>query len=133
VTAALGGSFVVVAGLAAFVIIILKVGFGFVKSSDVYKESLAAARANPEVISTLGEPIEEGFMFTGSIQVNGGSGDADIYIPISGPKDSAKLHVVATKRSGQWEFNRLTARIQSTGNLIDLLGLDGLERTGPPI
>jgi hypothetical protein len=92
-----------------------------IKSSDAYQVALERARANPEVVEALGEPIEPGFMPTGSIEVNGSSGYADLGIPISGPKSSGTIYVQAQKFADEWEFNRLEVEVEGQSDRIDLL------------
>jgi hypothetical protein len=104
---ALGG------GLAAIVVCVgcfgglISVIFGVIKASDVYRGAVAAAQQNPEVKSRLGEPITPGFLVTGQIKEVNNSGTANLEIPISGPKGSAKLHVAAEKRDGKWKYSKL--------------------------
>ena len=52
--------------------------------------------------------------------MNGGSGNADLTIPISGPKGKGTLYVVATKSAGEWTYSKLVVKIDSTGETIDL-------------
>jgi hypothetical protein len=106
----------VIAILAIFGIV-----FGALKSSDAYTEAVALARQHPEVREVLGEPIEEGFFVQGSVNISGTSGDADLTVPLEGPKGKAKLYIVATRFAGTWEFERLVLRMTETGQSIDLL------------
>jgi len=112
------GAIIVVAG---FVAIILYIVFGIIKYSDVYKDSLAQAQANPAVMEALGAPIEERFFVFGNIQVSGPSGEADLAIPISGPKGSGTIYAVATKSAGKWGFTTLEVAIKGSEDRIDLL------------
>ena len=57
-----------------------------IKGSDVATEAMSRARSNPTVMQQLGTPIDEGWFVSGSINVSTGSGDADLALPISGPK-----------------------------------------------
>ncbi len=50
--------------------------FSAMKSSDVYKDALAQAKAEPAVIEALGSPIKDGMFVSGSTNVNGASGEA---------------------------------------------------------
>ncbi len=100
------------------------VGFllsGALRSSDVFTQALEMARSHPEVIEALGDPVEPGWSFHGSIDVDGSSGDADYSIPIKGPRGEATLHVVASKRGGRWVFETLIVEIESDGRRIDVL------------
>src|SRR5437667_5101741 len=60
--------------------------FSAVKSSDIYKDALARAKTHPAVIEALGSPVTEGFLLSGNTNVNGASGEANLSIPVSGPK-----------------------------------------------
>jgi hypothetical protein len=93
---------------------------GSIKSSDVYRESLVKAKASEEVKKALGEPIEAGFWVGGNIEVSNGSGNADLAIPISGPRGSATLHVVATKVDGRWQYSTMEVTPKDAGARIDL-------------
>ena len=82
--------------------------FSLFRSSDAYTLALAAARADPRVTERLGTPIEEGYFPTGSIHINGGgSGNASLAIPLSGPKAAGKLYAVARRDAGEWKLTRL--------------------------
>ena len=104
-----------------FVGLIVTSVFGMMKSSDVYKDALAAARAEPAVEMALGTPIEEGLFVMGNINISGSSGQADLAIPISGPDDEATIYAVAEKSAGRWTFSTLVVEIKTTGEKIDLM------------
>ena len=98
---------------------IFYVTIGAVKSSSAYTDAVKTAKADSEVQQLLGAPIEEGFLVTGSINVQNSSGNADIEIPITGPNGSAKIHAVATKANDKWTF--LTLQVYNDTKQIDLL------------
>ncbi len=112
------GSVVLFAG---FIVLILTIVFGMMKSSDAYKDALAMARANPYVQDALGSPIEEGLLVAGNINISGSSGYADLAIPVSGPDGSGTIYVVASKSAGQWTFLKLVVGIKATNERIDLI------------
>ena len=95
--------------------------FGVMKSSDVYEEALARAKASPAVSEALGAPIEAGWFTSGHISVNGPSGDAELSIPIAGPQGKGTTYLEARKSAGQWSFSRLEVEIAETKERIDLL------------
>ncbi len=107
--------------LACFVLLLITIIMGFLKSSDVYKSALEHARADSIVQEILGTPIEEGMFATGNIDISGSSGNADLAIPISGPNGKAKIYAVATKSAGLWTFSVLIVEIQEDRQRIDLL------------
>ena len=107
--------FVVFAGSIALIV------FSAMKSTDVYKEALARAKANPAVIDSLGSPIKEGFLISGNTNVNGASGEANLSIPISGPNGKGTVYVAANKSLGRWNYSGLVVEIAKTHQRIDLL------------
>ena len=106
---------------AVVIVLVVTLLFGSLKSSEVYKQALGKATANPTIISELGEPIEAGWLASGSLSVNGSSGEADLSIPISGPKKSATIYAVARKSVGQWQYTRLEVEVQDRPLRIKLL------------
>jgi hypothetical protein len=105
----------------AFVGSILVIVFSAVKSTDVYREALARAKADPAVIEALGSPIKDGFLVSGNTNVNGASGESNLAIPISGPKGKATIYVSASKSLGQWNYSGLVVEVGQTHERIDLL------------
>lgn len=92
-----------------------------IKGSDVAKEAMARAQSNPAVVQRLGAPIEEGWLVSGSVNVSTGSGDADLALPISGPKGKGTVYVTAQKSAGEWTYSLMQAAIDGSGERIDLL------------
>ena len=115
------GCFGTLALLLAFIGSIALMVFSAMKSTDVYKEALARAEAHPSVIEALGSPIKEGFLVSGNTNVNGASGEANLSIPISGPKGKGTIYVAAIKSLGQWNYSGLVVEIKRTHQRIDLL------------
>jgi hypothetical protein len=52
--------------------------------------------------------------------VNGASGEANLSIPISGPKGKARIYLKAEKSLGRWNYSDLVVEIEKTGERIDL-------------
>jgi len=103
--------------MALFVLAI----FGVIGNSDVSKMAFAAAKANPAVMQRLGEPVKRGFFISGNIQTAGPTGQADMAIPISGPKGKATLYVVARKSAGLWKLETLEVAFREEDTRMDLL------------
>lgn len=95
--------------------------FGSIKSSYAYQEAMAKTRSNADAIRELGEPIESGWLVSGRIEINDSSGKADLSIPVSGPKKSGKVYVLAAKRMGQWNLSGLELKIEGESKRINLL------------
>ena len=115
------GCFTVALLFVIFVGSILVIVFSAMKSTDVYKDALARARAYPAVIEALGSPIKDGFLMSGNTNVNGAAGEANLAIPISGPKGKGTIYVSAKKSLGQWNYSGLVVEIGQTHQRVDLL------------
>ncbi len=112
-----GGLIVAIIG---FAVVIFAVVMSIVKSSDVYAMAMERAESNPAIVEAIGKPIEAGFFVTGGINTNGPAGDANIAVPLSGPKGEGTLYVVAQKSAGVWKFSDLTFE-GPTGSRTNLL------------
>ena len=95
--------------------------FGMIKSSDAYQHPLQQAQRSPAAIAALGEPMKPGWLVMGNINVNGPSGDANLQIPVAGPKGSGDLFVEAKKSAGEWSYQTLVLQLDNDGKRIDLL------------
>jgi hypothetical protein len=95
--------------------------FAAMKNSDAAKESVLKAQANPRVVQKLGTPIEEGWLVSGSINTSTTSGDADLAVPISGPKGQGKVYVTAHKSAGAWNYSVMEVAFEGSKARINLL------------
>lgn len=100
------------------IVALFGVVFGAMTSSKAYEQAMDAASNDPRVQEALGTPVEAGMFVTGSINLSGSSGDADLTIPISGPKGEGTVYVIGTKRAGEWTFTTLEADVG--GERVDL-------------
>ena len=91
------------------------------RRSEFYTGALARARANPQVSEKIGQPLQEGWLASGSMNTSGPSGDADLSIPISGPKGKGTLYLGAKKSAGLWKFETLQVEVEGETKRIDLL------------
>ena len=121
------GCFTVAMMSLVFIGSILVIVFSAMKSTDVYKEALARAKADPVVIEALGSPIKDGFLLSGNTNVNGASGESNLAIPISGPKGKGTIYVSAKKALGRWNYSGLVVEVGQTHKRIDLL-----QKSAPP-
>ncbi|HEY4272390.1 MAG TPA: cytochrome c oxidase assembly factor Coa1 family protein [Candidatus Udaeobacter sp.] len=115
------GCFTVALMFVIFVGSILVIVFSAMKSTDVYKDALARAKADPAVIEALGSPIKDGFLMSGNTNVNGASGESNLAIPISGPKGKGTIYVSAQKSLRRWNYSGLVVEVGQTHQRIDLL------------
>ncbi len=107
-----------------FFVLLFVLVFSAMKSSDAYKEALQRAQTNPAVIEALGTPIKDGLFVSGTTKVENGVGEADLSIPVNGPKGSGTIYALATKSGGNWIYTKLEVEIKGSGARIDLLPPD---------
>ncbi len=116
--------------LGLLLLIVLIVGFSATmgtimlatyRHSDVYKQAVARASESAPVRELIGEPITPGWAVSGALHINGRSGDADLSIPISGPRGTGAIRAIASKGGGVWRFSYLQVNVSGRNNRIDLL------------
>jgi Cytochrome oxidase complex assembly protein 1 len=114
--------------LAGVFLFLLLLGFGIfalvmgaIRSSDAATESVLRAQSNPLIVQLLGSPIKEGWFVGGSINVTTDAGDADLSVPISGPKGEGTVYVTGHKSAGTWSYSQMLAAIEGSSEKIDLL------------
>jgi hypothetical protein len=111
--------------VALFVVGIVSIVFGAIKSSDPYQHAVQVATHDPRVLARLGTPIKEGWIPAGSINVSGGSGQADLSISVEGSRAKGTIYVVARKTEGEWVYQNLALRVEDSEERIDLLRPSG--------
>ena len=117
------------AGAAGFIALIVSLVFGLIKSTSPYKEALARAQRDPVVIGRLGTPIEGGCLVSGSVNLSGGTGEANLAIPLQGSRGSGTLYVEARQSAGTWSYSTLTVRPDGPGEPISLQRALALKRS----
>lgn len=93
---------------------------GAVRTSGGFQDALAQIQSHPEVVAALGEPIEAGWFFRGSINISDSTKTVDVSVPISGPDGAGTLYVEGEETAGVWRFERLEVELDN-GDWIDLL------------
>jgi hypothetical protein len=91
------------------------------RSSDAYQIAFSTASRDAAVLHELGAPIEAGWFTSGQINVSGSTGHANLAIPISGPRGSGSIGVVADKVGSKWQFSTLSVTVDGRPTPIDLL------------
>jgi len=113
--------------LAALVWLVLLQWSRWTRSSEPYQEAMRRARCSIELVAVLGEPIQDGFLPTGSVQRNAnGSGASELVISLTGPRGRAEMYLEAHREHGVWDYPLLYA-ITRTEAAIDLTALDDAE------
>src|SRR6185295_3600614 len=107
--------------LAVLIAAIMLLVFSVIRSTDVFHEALERAKADPQVRTELGEPIEPGWWVSGNVESTGSSGRADIAIPLKGSRQSGTLYAVAHKSAGRWTYQTLEVEVKGREGRINLL------------
>lgn len=82
--------------------------FYALRSSEPAQAAFRAASESAGVKAALGEPIELGWLVTGSMSTGSSGGNADLTLRVSGPKATGKLHVRAEQSpGGAWRYHDL--------------------------
>ena len=111
--------------VCGFVAAIFLFVFSIMKTSEAFQHSMETARKDPEVVAALGTPIQEGWFVTGNTEENGPTGQAQLSIPIKGPKGGGTLYVEARKSAGEWRYATMVVELDGSGQRIDLLDGEG--------
>jgi len=108
---------IVCGGLISLIVMLV---FGVLRNSEVYEQSLARVQGHPEVQAALGTPLEPGLLVTGSINITGSSGHAEISYPVAGPRGSATVHAAADLTAGTWVFTSIVVEPDDGAGAIEL-------------
>jgi hypothetical protein len=100
---------------------VLTVAVVSLRSSGAYQRALAKAEHDPSVIAELGAPLHAGWLTMGQVKVHGSDGEANLAIPISGPRGAGKINVRASKSAGTWTFSQLDVDITGRSTPVNLL------------
>ncbi|HXB19972.1 MAG TPA: cytochrome c oxidase assembly factor Coa1 family protein [Candidatus Solibacter sp.] len=112
---------IIVFFIVTFVAGVVSLVLGVMKSSEPYQHAVQIAIHDPKVINQLGDPVVPGWYATGSINLSGNSGTADLRIPLQGPARKGSLYVIANKHLGRWSYDEIQVRIEGETAAIDLL------------
>jgi hypothetical protein len=104
-----------------FVALVMTVITTSFRNSDVYKQAIAQATANPQVRAQIGEPIKADWLISGELKVSNDTGSANLSIPISGSRGRGTIRAVASKSGGVWRFSCLQVLVVGHRSGIDLL------------
>jgi hypothetical protein len=105
---------VAVVGLLAFILQMMK-------SSEPYQHGVQVVTRDARAQQELGTPVKPGYFFSGSVNVSNSSGNADLAIPVHGPKGGGTVYVVAKKSAGQWSYEKLELAVDGQEQRVDLL------------
>lgn len=85
------------------------------KSLGAYKIAVKRAETDSRVIAAIGTPLKEGWLIRGRFNVNGASGNAELAIPLLGPRAKGTIYAAATESVGEWRFSNLIFQLDSSG------------------
>lgn len=89
---------------------------GILKTSFVYEDSLAIVRQDAELEQILGQPIEPGWIISGSAKASGMGQSIKLSIPISGPKGGGTIKLKANKQGGVWKYSSFI--VETEGGVV---------------
>ncbi|MBI2266949.1 MAG: hypothetical protein HYU64_17585 [Armatimonadetes bacterium] len=93
---------------------------GFIRSTPLYKEGWAKAKADARVRAELGEPLKEGWW--ASVSLRGApENTVKLRIPISGPRGSGTVYCISTDRGGEPRISTIDVEIAGKGLRFCLL------------
>jgi Cytochrome oxidase complex assembly protein 1 len=99
------------------------------RDSEPYRVAMREARGNAEVVRALGQPIEAGWMMSGSFNSVGTREEAQLSISIEGPKGEGTIYVEGSARNGAWIYDVLLVKVNGRDAVVDLLsGLPQAQR-----
>lgn len=96
--------------------------FSLLKNHPAYRQALDIVQNDSRAQRMLGTPIEAGWLIGGEISETGSGGKADISIPVSGPKGSGRIDVVAQKNRGEWTITLLQLVMDGTHERLLIIG-----------
>lgn len=116
---------IVPAGCLAMIALIMLFVFTLMRHTDVFREAVARAEANPQVRAELGEPVRRGWRVLGQVRTTGPSGRAALAIPLKGSKRDGTVYAVAHKSAGRWTYDTLEVAVEGRPGRIALLVGEG--------
>jgi hypothetical protein len=100
----------------------MMLGFGVMaalKTSEPYQTGLKRAQASAEVKEAIGEPVSPTMIVQGKVDLQNDTGSADISFPVTGPKGTAEVRVIASRAGGAWTYDSINVSLPN-GDNVDL-------------
>lgn len=117
-----GGCLTVVVLIVIFVFTLVKGVSNMFKESAPYQTAMAKAKESSWVTDRLGEPIEVSGATQGNVNYSTSSSEADLRIPIKGPKNDGFLMVWGKKTGDDdWTYKYIKFELSETGEVYDLI------------
>lgn len=108
-------------------VVFVVVGFGIkgitgmMKSSEPVTHALRLAQGNQDVTDALGVPLETGGMISGNISTTNADGQANLQVPLKGPKGTGTIYVKGEREADRWTYSLIEVEIEADGSRVDLL------------
>ncbi|MDT0295067.1 cytochrome c oxidase assembly factor Coa1 family protein [Mesonia ostreae] len=82
---------------------------------DLYQDALKHVQSNPKAVEVLGEiqPIDKLAILEGEVQYSNNNQRVNSTIRIVGMKGKARMHILANRVQGKWNYERILVRIKS--------------------
>ncbi len=90
------------------------------KSSVAYTAAIERVRSDPRAIKVLGQPIEVGFLVTGTIKTSGPNGEAALAFSVEGSKAEGEVYTGSIKENGKWRLVKLYLDVPEVNRRFDL-------------
>jgi hypothetical protein len=97
--------------------------FSLLRNSDAAQLALHQAEANPIVVRSIGAPLKTGWIVSGSVNIHGPGGNAELAIPVIGPKGKGTLYATAIRRLSQWQTTSLAFAKEGESTAQNLLAI----------
>lgn len=98
-----------------------------IRSSEPYRIAMEQVAADQTVAAAIGSDVGSGFWTMGSINVQaGGTGEANLSIPVHGDKGAGTAVVRAVRNGGQWTIRLLVVKVDGQDAPIVLVNADNL-------
>lgn len=110
--------------IVIFVLFIGGIIFGavsMVKNSEPFEEALERAQRHEVVIEHLGEPLESDGLFDGNLSYSNGEKEANITVPVKGPKGKGKIKVIGSATDDTWSYEKMEIILLAEKDTINLL------------
>jgi Cytochrome oxidase complex assembly protein 1 len=117
------GCLILIVLIGLFAVTLITVITTSIRCSDAYKQAMTQSAANSQVRELIGEPIKPAWFISGQLNVSGSTGNANLSIPISGPRGKGTIRAVANKAGGVWRFTELQVIVEGQPGAVDLLSI----------
>ncbi len=105
---------------------VLLVSFLGVRTSKIYKQTMAAVRNDARSTRLTGTPMQPGIFVLGTFSRRASGSMVNLTVPLYGPKGKATAFAVAAKTDGEWQFTTLQVQASDGQEHINLLEPEGM-------